>query len=243
MVKRALQLGYRHIDTATLYNNEAEVGKAIRQSGIERSKVFVTTKLWNNSHGRQLTISACNRSLQLLGLDYIDLYLIHSPLSGQLVETYSTLVDLKEQGKVRSIGVSNFGVEQLTKLIETGLPPPAVNQIEVHTFCQRPELVEYCKAQGIVVQCYSPLAKARYKNHTTLSRISRQYNKTWAQLMLRWCVQQDLAVVVKSSSSENQRKNINVFDFRIEQRDWKRIEQLDKDETTGWDPTMAPWYG
>jgi diketogulonate reductase-like aldo/keto reductase len=171
----ALKHGYRHIDTAQIYRNEKDVGNAIRKSGIPREEIFVTTKVWNSSHGKENTAKALNDSLKLLGLAYVDLYLMHSPLGGKVVETWGTMVQLQKQGLVKSIGVSNFNVHHLEGL-KKAFPDhiPSVNQFELHPFLDREDVISYCQREGIIVESYSPVTKGKKLGDPTLVRIGKK---------------------------------------------------------------------
>lgn len=238
-VRAALELGYRHIDTARVYNNERDVGQAIAESGIPREQIFVTTKLWNSDHGYEAALKACQGSLQRLGLAYVDLYLIHWPVQGLRKETWRALVKLREDGLCRSIGVSNYMIRHLEELRASSQELPAVNQVEVSPFCTRSELRAYCREQGIVVEAYSPLTKGLRLDHPAIVGMAREYGRSPAQILIRWALQRDMVVLPKSVKPERIRENASVLDFAIAAEDMDALEALDEGLTTGWDPTDA----
>ncbi|KAH8109889.1 Aldo/keto reductase [Phellopilus nigrolimitatus] len=239
----ALKHGYRHIDTAQMYRNEAEVGRAIHESGVPRDEVFVTTKIYHNLHGYDSTLDIVEKSLSKLGSSYIDLYLIHSPLSGKekRLATYRALVEKRDAGKIRTIGVSNYGVKHLEELREAGFEAPAVNQIELHPFCQQKDIVAYCNANKIVLQAYCPLVRGDF-SHPVLQEISKTVNKTPAQVLVRWSLQRGFVPLPKSARPERVVTNAGVFDFALSEADVARLDALDKGAAgaTSWNPVDAP---
>ncbi|KAF9416476.1 hypothetical protein BGZ94_010204 [Podila epigama] len=243
----ALQAGYRHIDTATYYNNEASVGNAIRKSGIPRDQIFLTTKLYDDDQGFDKALEACELSLEKLGLDYIDLYLIHSPLPGAELrnESWNALQKLVAQGKVKSIGkflcVSNYGVHHLKELL--GSNPtirPVVNQIELTPWNTQKDIVSFCESQHIAVEAYSPLATGLKLQDPTLLKIAAKYSKSPAQVLIRWSLQKGFIVIPKSANKERIEQNADVFDFDLADGDMDTLDALDEHFCTGWDPTVAP---
>jgi len=239
-VEAALECGYRHIDTARVYNNEHDVGLALQKSGIPRNEVFVTTKLWNDDHGRENTLRACDESLQRLGLDYLDLYLVHWPVQGMRANTWDAMIDLLETEKCRAIGVSNYMVRHLDELLRDSLDPPAVNQFECSPFLTQTELREYCHGKNIVVEAYSPLTKGRRLSHATVREIAARYERSPAQVLIRWGLQHDMVVLPKSSKPTRIRENAQVFDFQLKKKDMQLLDALDENLHTGWDPSDAP---
>lgn len=238
-VRTALENGHRLIDTAAMYQNEIGVGEALHESGIARDELFVTTKLWNSDQGYEKALAAANKSLQNLGLDYIDLYLIHWPTPEQdkYVETWRALETLLEQGKVRAIGVSNFNADHLEKLMEHAKIPPAVNQIEIHPDFQQTELRHYCFEHGIAVESWSPLGQGgELLKHPVLQRIADDHSKTTAQIVLRWHIQSGLIVIPKSVHEERIKENGDVFDFELREEDMQDIAALDTKNRLGPDP-------
>jgi diketogulonate reductase-like aldo/keto reductase len=239
-VKFALSVGYRHVDTARIYGNEADVGQAVHQSGIAREDLFVTTKLWNSDQGYDSTIRACEASLKRLGMDYLDLYLIHFPVPETRKESWKAMKTLLGNGKCRAIGVSNFTIPHLEELLETHEVIPAVNQVEFHPFLYQKELLEYCQRSGIQVEAYSPLARGERFKHPRIIALATKYSKTPAQLMLRWGLQHGLVVIPKSTGEERIRENSQVFDFEISAEDMRSLDSLDEDLRLNWDPTSVP---
>lgn len=239
-VRAALELGYRHIDTARVYNNERDVGQAIAECGIPREQIFVTTKLWNSDHGYEAALKACQGSLQRLGLAYVDLYLIHWPVQGLRKESWRALVKLREDGLCRSIGVSNYMIRHLEELRASSEVLPAVNQVEVSPFCTRSELRAYCREQGIVVEAYSPLTKGLRLDHPAIVAMAGEYGASPAQILIRWALQRDMVVLPKSVKRARMRENAEVLDFAITAEDMDALDALDEGLVTGWDPTDAP---
>jgi methylglyoxal/glyoxal reductase len=239
-VEQALSMGYRHIDTAKIYGNERDVGEGIRRSGVPRGEIFVTTKLWNGDHGYDAALRACDASLKALGLDHVDLYLIHWPVQGLRGESWRALVKLLGDGKCRSIGVSNYTVRHLRELLDSSPVAPAVNQVELSPFLYQKDLIRFCHEKGIQVEAYSPLTKGERLKHKPLVRIASRYAKTPAQILIRWCLQRDLIVIPKSSRRERIQENAQVFDFEISAEDMGALDALDEGLRTSWDPTSAP---
>lgn len=236
VVKHALRVGYRLIDTAKAYGNEREVGEAIRQSGIPREDVFVTTKLWNRDHGYDQAIKACEGSLDRLGLGYIDLYLIHWPVPGARKETWDALVSLKKRGLCRSIGVSNYTIGHLQELMKDSAVLPSVNQVEFNPFIYQRELLKFCNTHDIALEAYAPLTTGHRLNHALLLELSRIYSKTPAQIMIRWSLQHDLIVIPRSSRTQRISENIQVFDFAISSEDMGRLDALNENFRAHADP-------
>lgn len=241
-VKYALEAGYRHIDTAKIYGNERSVGKAVRESGIPREDIFITTKLWNADHGYEATIDACEASLDQLGLDYIDLYLIHWPVKELRLESWKAMEALHLEGKCRSIGVSNFMVRHLEELLENCQVVPAVNQIELspYNYRSRLDVVEFCRRSNIALEAYSPLTRGRKLNDIRLGDIAERYDKTPAQILIRWAIDHNLIVLPKSKNERRIIENSDVFDFSISETDMAELDSFDQNLVTGWDPTTAP---
>ena len=228
----ALQSGYRLIDTAKIYGNEQSVGQAIRNSGMPREQLFITTKLWNSDQGYDSTLRAFDSSLNALGLDYVDLYLIHWPVPSQnkYVETWRALRQLYSDKRVRAIGVSNFQTHHLDELLQSGVVP-AVNQVELHPHLQQTELRAYCHTNGIQVESYSPLKRAGdLFADPTIKDLANKHSKTPAQIILRWHIQENLVVIPKSVTPERIQENINIFDFALDGDDMAAIQKLDQDK-------------
>lgn len=234
----ALDVGYRHIDTAFIYNNEVDVGEAIASSGLNRSEVFVTTKLWNDDHGYENTLQAFDRSLELLGLTYVDLYLIHWPVPVLRLDTWRALERLTLDGRVRDIGVSNYLARHLDEILQYTSVVPAVNQIELtpYNYRTRIDTVEKCREHGIVVEAYSPLTKGRKLDDPVLIGIGNRHGKSAAQVLIRWGLEQGFVVLPKSVHAERIAENFDVFDFSLTSGEMEQLEQLDEGLVTGWDP-------
>ena len=239
-VEYALKIGYRHIDTARIYGNESDVGTAIRESGIEREDVFVTTKLWNGDQGYEAALRACNESLKRLGLKYLDLYLIHWPVQNARAQSWKALVQLLKDGKSRAIGVSNYTIHHLTGLLESSSVVPAVNQVEFSPFLYQKELLDYCEKHKIQLEAYSPLTQGDKLNHPTIRQIAKSHNKTPAQVMLRWGLEHKLVTIPKSIHEERIRENAQIFDFRLTTSDMQSLNSLNENFRNSWDPTNAP---
>ncbi|MED5800980.1 aldo/keto reductase [Gordonia sp. Z-3] len=241
--------GYRHIDTAAAYGNEAAVGRGIAGSGVDRSDVFVTTKLWNADHGRDRTHAALDASLARLGLDHVDLYLIHWPLQNRerMIETWGAMAELRDTGKALSIGVSNFEPHHLDAIIDATGVVPAVNQIELHPRLAQRELRDYCKSRGIAVEAWSPLGGSgagwgtdsspnTLLTDPTLSRIGERYGRSAAQVMIRWHLQNGVIAIPKSVHDKRIAQNIDVLDFELGADDLAAIAELDTGTRVGAHP-------
>lgn len=239
-VKAALDTGYRHIDSAIMYRNEEELGKVVRDSGIKRDELFITSKVGSRYHGSQSASKAIEQSLQRFQLGYLDLFLIHDPLSGKRkrLDTWRVLIQKRDEGKLRSIGVSNYGVRHLEEIREAGLELPAVNQIELHPWCQQRPIVDYCKNNGIVVQAYCPLTQGVYLNEPILAELSKKYNKDHAQILIRWSLQMGYSPLPKSEKPSRILSNSQVYDFQLSEEDMKALNALDlgADGATSWNP-------
>jgi diketogulonate reductase-like aldo/keto reductase len=237
-VAAALQAGYRAIDTASLYENEESVGRAVRASGLPREQVFITTKVWNSEQGYDSTLEAFHRSLERLGTGYVDLYLVHWPVPGKYKETYRALETLYEEGKVRAIGVSNFLIHHLEDLMGSCRIKPMVNQVEMHPLLTRKPLLEFCKREGIQLESWRPLMNGRL-DVPLLQELADKYGKTPAQILIRWHLQLGVVTIPKSVRPERIRENANVFDFRLTREDMERIDGLNEDRRFGADPDQV----
>jgi 2,5-diketo-D-gluconate reductase A len=237
-VTHGIEAGYRHIDTAKAYGNEAEVGQAVRASGLDRSEFFITTKCFNSDHGYDQATRALKASLGRLEMEHVDLYLIHWPVPSQdlYVETWQALIDAQKAGLARSIGVSNFQPEHLRRIVdETGVTP-AVNQIELHPLLQQHGLRREHADRGIVTEAWSPLAQGKALTEPAVEEIAEAHKRTPGQVVLRWHIQLGNVVFPKSMTPERIEQNIDIFDFELSEHEMERIEALDRGERTGPDP-------
>jgi diketogulonate reductase-like aldo/keto reductase len=239
-VREALALGYRHVDTAKDYGNEREVGEAIRSSGEPRAEVFVTTKLWNDDQGYDEALAAFDASMERLGLDYLDLYLLHWPVPGKRLDSWRALERLAREGRVRAIGVSNFMPRHLDELMARAEIVPAVNQIEVTPFLQQREVRAASGRHGIVVEAYSPLTRGKRIGHPVLAAVAREVGRTPAQVLLRWGIQHGMVVLPKSVQRERIAENAALFDFALPADAMARLDALEEGLVTGWDPREEP---
>jgi diketogulonate reductase-like aldo/keto reductase len=239
-VATALEIGCRLFDTAKLYGNERDLGTAIRESGIPREEIFVTTKLWNNDQGYESALRAFGKSRRELGLDYVDLYLIHWPVPGLRQESWKALLKIRDEGLARSIGVSNYTIRHLEELLRATPAPPAVNQVEFHPFLYQKELLEFCVRQKIQLEAYSPLTRGHRLDHPVIAQIAARHGRTPAQVLIRWSLQHGLVVIPKSIRPERIRENAAVFDFELNSEDMKRLDSLDESSHVAWDPEDLP---
>jgi 2,5-diketo-D-gluconate reductase A len=237
-VEEALAAGYRHVDTAAAYRNEAGVGAALAAAGLPREEVFVTTKLWNSEQGYDSTLAAFEKSLERLGLDHVDLYLIHWPMptEGRYLDTWRAFEKIHEEGRSRSIGVSNFRVEDLERLEAEAEQQPTVNQVELHPRLQQAELRAWHAEHGVATEAWSPLAQGELLDDDTIETIAAHHQKTPAQTILRWHLQLGNIVIPKSVTPERIRENFDVFDFELSEDDMAAIARLDAGDRTGPDP-------
>jgi len=238
----SINAGYRHIDTARAYDNEADVGKAVQDADISRKDLFITTKLWNRHQGYDEAIEACEKSLARLGCDYIDLYLIHWPLKDKRNESWRALIELQKKGLCRSIGVSNFTIDNLKELEDKFEVIPAANQVEFHPYHYQKDLLEYCNSKNIIIEAYSPLVHAKRMDEERLVAISEEIGKTPAQILIRWAMQRGMVVLPKSVNESRIIENFAVFDFEISDSLMKRLDDLDERYVTCWDPHNPPDY-
>ncbi|MHB1172068.1 MAG: aldo/keto reductase [Lacisediminihabitans sp.] len=238
LVAGAIESGYRHVDTATFYQNEEGVGDGVRASGIPREQLFITTKVWNDDHGFDRTLRAFDASLARLGMDYVDLYLIHWPAPRQdlYVETWHALERLRDDGRARSIGVSNFHPHHLERLAVESSTVPAANQVELHPWLPQNAVRDYDEAHGILTEAWSPLARGRVLGDPVLAILAAKHHRTPAQIVIRWHLQRDVVVIPKSNSLERIRENADVFGFSLDDDDLRAIADLESGERTGLDP-------
>lgn len=235
-----IEAGYRHFDSAQAYGNEHFLGAAWRKSGLKREELFITTKIAVTNFGRKKPGRTFEESLTNLQTDYVDLLLLHFPVSLLRKASWKALEEIKAAGAARSIGVSNYTIRHLEEMKEYAKTMPAINQVELHVFLQQPELIRYCHDNGIAVEAYSPLAHAKAMDNEVIRRIAKKHKKTYAQIMLRWCVEQDLIVLPKSITPKRVRENIDIFDFKLDAQDMKALRQQDRDLRTAWNPVHVP---
>lgn len=229
VIKKAIDIGYRHIDTASAYENEIEIGKAIKESHVDRRNLFITSKVWKDSMGYENTIKSFDKSLEKLGLEYIDLFLIHWPSNKDNklnIDTWKALEKLYKEGKVKAIGVSNFLKHHLEMLLDNCEIIPAVNQIEFHPGLIRKETVDFCRERNIVIEAWAPLGKGKMLSNDILINIAKEYNISTAQLCLKWCLQNGIIPLPKSVNQERMKQNLDLFDFRISEYDMEKINNM-----------------
>jgi diketogulonate reductase-like aldo/keto reductase len=236
-VRWALDLGYRHVDTAQAYGNEESVGRALRDSGVPRGEVFITTKFYP---GRKDPVAEAEQSLRRLGVDQVDLYIVHWPRGGPL-RAWPGMERARELGLARSVGVSNFGARELHEVIAAGAIPPAVNQVQFSALQYRRALLDACRRQNVALEAYSPLGTGRHLSDTTVNRVAQRVGRTPAQVLLRWCLQHDVPVIPKSTHRERIAENAQIFDFTLSDEDMADLDALD--QTNGTDRALErPWW-
>lgn len=232
----AIQEGYRSIDTAAMYGNEKDVGRIVKQCEVPREELFITTKVWNDDQGFENTLTAFEKSRKNLDVDYIDLYLIHWPVKGKYKETWKALEKLYKDGLVRAIGVCNFQIHRLKDLMADCEIVPMVNQVECHPLLTQKSLLSFCKQNNIQLEAWSPLMKGDVVNQSTLIDLAKKYNKTPAQIVLRWDLQNEVVVIPKSVNETRIKENADIFDFEISEADMKKIDELNINKRYGPDP-------
>lgn len=235
-VRVALDVGYIHFDTAAFYQNEKDVGKAIKDSGIERSNVYVTTKVWNTDQGYDNTLKAFDKSMKNLDLDYVDLYLIHWPQQGTRIDTWRALERIYESGMAKAIGVSNYTIDHLVELTEHSQILPMVNQVEFSPFLYQKNLVQFSSELQIVTEAYSPLTRTKKLRDLKLLTITHKYERTPAQMLIRWCLQKGIVVLPKSTNKDRIIENASVFDFQITDDDMEQMDSFNRDFRVAWNP-------
>lgn len=236
VVRNAIQLGYRLIDTASFYDNEEGVGRAIEQSGIPREELFITTKVWNDDHGYEQTIAAFKKSLKKLHLSYIDLYLIHWPMPNKYKDTWRALEYLYEEGLVKAIGVSNFHEHHLEEIKKVAKIMPMVNQVELHPQLSQQPLREYCWSNNIQVEAWAPIARGELSSEPQFVTLSKKYNKTVSQIILRWHIQKQVIVIPKTTKLKRLEENQAIFDFALSDEDMSVIDDYNKNKRMGKNP-------
>lgn len=234
------EANYIHLDSARFYENEKDAGDAVRESGLPRESIFVTSKLLTTEGGREKCAPLVENSIKQINLGYVDQYLLHAPIGGHVLECYDLLLEYQKKGLFKTVGVSNFGVAHLEALKSAGRPLPQVNQIELHPWCQNRDIVDWCRANNVAVVGYSPLAKSQKLDDPVVNDIASKHKKTAAQVLIRWSLEKGYVTIPKSNKPERIIENANVFDFELDETDMRRLDELGKGvkEVTGWDPTI-----
>jgi methylglyoxal/glyoxal reductase len=235
-VRAALESGYRSIDTAAIYGNEASVGRAVKDSAIARDELFITTKVWNDDLREGTTLQAIDNSLELLQMDYVDLYLVHWPVKGKYVDAWLAMEEILGSKKARAVGVSNFMIHHLQDVIAAGSIVPAANQIEYHPLLQSADLHKFCDENGIQLEAWAPLIQGQGMNHPTIKKIADKHSKSPAQVLLRWDLQKGVVTIPKSVHRERIEANANIFDFMLDADDMSAIAVLEQGKRIGPDP-------
>ncbi|HEX5789408.1 MAG TPA: aldo/keto reductase [Woeseiaceae bacterium] len=236
-IRYALDIGYRSIDTASIYENEAGVGRALRDCGIPRDEIFLTTKLWNTDQRERRQLAAFEESLDRLGLDYVDLYLVHWPVADRFQETWPLMEEIYDSGRARAIGVSNFMQDHLEKLMDDCRIVPAVNQVEFHPHLVQPELLDFCERHEIRLEAWSPLMQGEVTDEPTIVALAKKYGKSPAQVVLRWDLQHGVVTIPKSGRPERIAENAGIFDFELAAGDMTLLDGLDQGRRLG----PSPW--
>jgi len=239
-VNTALDSGYRHFDTAQVYDNEQLLGDVLKKSNIKRQDLFITTKIWLKNFGFNHVAKSFDKSLENLQTDYADLLLLHFPVTGLRRKAWQALENIQAEGKAINIGVSNYTIRHLEDMKKYTKITPQINQVEMHVFLQQPELVKYCQDNGIVVEAYSPIAHGKEMNDPVIEKIAKKHKKTYAQIMIRWCIEQGFVVIPKSATPSRIKQNIDIFDFKLDKEDLAAIKQLDRNLRTCWSPVSVP---
>lgn len=235
-VTAAIKNGYKSIDTAAIYGNEEWVGKAVKEAGVPREELFITSKVWNSDQGYNETIQAFEASLERMDLEYLDLYLIHWPVEGKFVDTWKAMEHLYHEGKIKAIGVSNFHIHHLEKLFKETTVKPVVNQIELHPKLNQKEIRDFCEKHEIKVEAWSPLMQGELLENEELKDIAEKHNKSTAQVILRWHLQNDIIIIPKSTKEHRIKENADLFDFELSNGEMDRINALNEDKRVGPDP-------
>lgn len=237
-VKWAIEAGYKAIDTAVVYQNETAVGQGIKASGAKREDLFITTKVYNDMQGYEETHQSFNESLERLNLDYVDLYLIHWPITEKYHDTWRAMEEIYESGRAKAIGISNFHPQHIEDLMTTAKIKPMINQIELHPSQNQKELVAYCQKQDIAITAYSPLGHGNILSNPTIKEIGEKYNKSIAQVILRWDIQNGITAIPKSVNQDRIAANLEVFDFELSSEDMAKIDELHTGERVNKDPDI-----
>ena len=235
-VKHALEFGYRSIDTATVYKNERGVGKAIRESGVPREDIFLTTKVWNDDQRGKRTLAAFEESLERLDTEYVDLYLVHWPVKGFYKDTWQEMEKIYQSGRAKAIGVSNFLVHHLEDLLRISQIVPSVNQVEFHPFLVQPDVLKFCQSHKIQVEAWSPLMQGKIVTEQSVQKLAEKYQKTPAQIVLRWDLQHKVVTIPKSTHAYRIAENAQIFDFELSQAGMDILDALDEGKRVGPDP-------
>jgi diketogulonate reductase-like aldo/keto reductase len=236
-LETALEFGYRHIDTAALYGNEEEIGNVLQNTGVKREDLFITTKVWNDDQGFDNTMRAIDLSLDKLQTDFVDLYLVHWPIPEKRAYTWEAMIQIYDDRKARSIGVSNYTAAHIDELMKKSPITPVVNQIEITPFLYQKKLADKCESYDIKIQAHSPLIRGTRLNNHKLKEIAKKYNKSTAQILIRWSLEKGFIVLPKSSNPERIEENIDVFNFELSSDDIINIDSLDSNMRISWDPT------
>ncbi|HEX8182979.1 MAG TPA: aldo/keto reductase [Candidatus Saccharimonadales bacterium] len=236
-VAYALDAGYTHFDGAQIYGNEQHLGEAIANSGVDRAELFITTKIWTDNMDAGTVEPSFRESLGKLRTDYVDLLLLHFPVTETRAEAWLELENIYESGAAKAIGVSNYTVGHLEELLKTCKVKPAVNQVELSVVLQQPELVEYCKDNDIIVEAYTPLAEGHFFDDPILKELAAKHGKSVQQIMLRWCIDYSVVCLTKSAKKDRIEQNIDIFDFELDKDDMTKLKTLDQNHRTNWDPT------
>lgn len=235
-----LAAGYRHFDSAQAYDNEQFLGASVKRNKLKREDIFITTKIAVQHFGYMNAKRSFTESLEKLQMDYVDLLLLHFPVTLLRKRTWESVEAIHALGQAKSIGVSNYTIRHLEEMQKYAKVMPAVNQVELHVFLQQPELIKYCQDNNIQIEAYSPLAHANEMNDEVITAIAKKHDKSYAQIMLRWLLQQDLVVLPKSVTPKRIQENIDIFDFKLDAEDLEKISKLDRDMRTCWSPVHVP---
>jgi len=239
-VKDAVADGYRHFDTAQVYHNEQMLGEAWKANSLKREDIFITTKIFISNFSPKKLVESFKESLDKLQTDYVDLLLLHFPVTVLRKNAWKELEAIKAAGQAKSIGVSNYTERHLKELFGYAKEKPAINQVELHVFLQQPELIKFCKDNSIQVEAYSPLAMAKIMDNPVIQKIADKHSKTYAQVMLRFLIEQGLVIIPKSVTANRIKENISLFDFKLDESDMDELKKLDKDKRFCWSPVHVP---